>query len=286
MLKRFIDSVFGYPTLLIYSIFKWSRKIDKHKMFLCFLMQELIIALVFLGYIFEDYRSGIGIFIFIFSLLFAAPVIFLISVGFPTSASDWLYIIKGDVEKYKRQYEKQLKLINKKKHKNVEPKTSVTKTEEKPSKDTVDEIVKTNIEEENNLPQDECNVDNINDEVITTTDCDNSSESVDIKNNTLDDITLEEVQAIGDMFGDLVSEDTTSDFSENKDACESDVVDEDSVDKSDIVEFDIDDSSEDVVDFDKMSIEFNIEEEIEEHKNTSKLESFLDSLDIGDDEEI
>ena len=295
MLKKFSDAVFGYPTLLIYSIFKWSRKIDKHKMFLCFLGQESIILVIFIAYLFDSYRTIYGMFVFLATLLIIAPVTFLTAVGFPTSARVWLYMIKGDEEEYNRKYQKQLRAIRRKAGNGKPAAMSAHEhVEEEHVEDLTASDTNNEIENTTTIVTDEEQEQDSAQEVITDiSDGHEEEEEVD------GELTSDEAQAIGDMFADLandaVGEDTLDDSSvsdENETTTEdnTDEIQEYNDNDTESVELEEIEFEQDETDTSDLTagedVSFNINEEIGEEKSGSKLESFLESLDISDDEDI
>ena len=101
------------PVLFSYQIFKWLRKIDAHKVFQCFIVQEVMLLVIMLAFIASPYYEVVGLTVFIITILFVAPVGLFFMTGQKTSGDAWSYIIKGDKERYEEKFNRQMTRINK-----------------------------------------------------------------------------------------------------------------------------------------------------------------------------
>lgn len=82
------------PTLFIYSIYAWSRKIDSHKAFLTCMLQESLVVLVMLAYVTTKGANILGICILVCACVLSLFFNYLIC-GAPRYKDEWIYIVTG-----------------------------------------------------------------------------------------------------------------------------------------------------------------------------------------------
>ena len=299
MVKNIIDTIFGSPSFIVYSIFKWTKKIDRHKLFKCFLFQELVIFSMFLIYLFESYKSILGIAIFVISMCIASPIMFLMMINCPTSPSEWLYILKGNKELYKQKYEKQMNAIRNKKKISSNGTSPVIEQKEAIKEEEKEVVVTPAIVKSDVEKSDLTGIVKRN-----KSDVENTISEVKVEESSSDEISDEEVQMIGDMFADLVLEqDDMSDEVDETDniagevtvnKVENNVESVDETIKIQTIETDIEEEQDLTLEFDTTedfdasieveTVDIDIED-IEVVDDNSSM-SVLSSLDIDDDEEI
>lgn len=91
--KDFVLMLFKAPTLFVFSIFKWASKIDSHKMFITCTMQEMLLVLMFVGYVTSN-PIPLGIAIFACTLVVSFAVEWILT-GQPKAKDDFLYCVTG-----------------------------------------------------------------------------------------------------------------------------------------------------------------------------------------------
>lgn len=96
-IREFLDTLIKAPTLFVYSVFKWSQKIDPHKMFITCIMQEILIVLFFIIYATTPGFNSIGIVVFVFSIILSLAINYFFVLGMPTDKDYWRYIITGAI---------------------------------------------------------------------------------------------------------------------------------------------------------------------------------------------
>lgn len=93
--REFLDILIKAPTLFVYSVFKWSQKIDPHKMFITCIMQEVLIILFFVIYATTPGFNTIGIAVFVISIILSIAINYVFVLGMPSDKDYWRYIITG-----------------------------------------------------------------------------------------------------------------------------------------------------------------------------------------------
>lgn len=93
--REFLDILIKAPTLFVYSIFKWSQKIDPHKMFITCIMQEILIILFFVIYATTPGFNTVGIAVFVISIILSIAINYVFVLGMPSDKDYWRYIITG-----------------------------------------------------------------------------------------------------------------------------------------------------------------------------------------------
>lgn len=103
-IREFLDTLIKAPTLFVYSVFKWSQKIDPHKMFITCIMQEVLIVLFFIIYATTPGFNSLGIVVFVFSIVLSLAINYVFVLGMPSDKDYWRYIITGAIteELYRR----------------------------------------------------------------------------------------------------------------------------------------------------------------------------------------
>lgn len=94
---KFLDMLIKAPTLFVYSIFKWGKKIDPHKMFLTCVLQEVLILLFFIVYITTPGYNLFGVFVFIAAFVISLAIDYIFILGMPDDKDYWMYIITGNL---------------------------------------------------------------------------------------------------------------------------------------------------------------------------------------------
>lgn len=94
---EFLDMLIKAPTLFVYSIFKWGKKIDPHKMFLTCVLQEVLILLFFVVYITTPGFNLFGVYVFIAAFIISLAIDYIFILGMPDDKDYWMYIITGNL---------------------------------------------------------------------------------------------------------------------------------------------------------------------------------------------
>lgn len=107
----FLEVIVKAPTLFTYSVAKWLKKIDNHKVFQAVVAQEVVCIVVMLSLYLTDDMNILAWLVFVVVILIVIPFAGYMFVGQPHTGAQWNYVIKGNKELFEKKYKKQIEQI-------------------------------------------------------------------------------------------------------------------------------------------------------------------------------
>ena len=107
----FLEVIVKAPTLFTYSVAKWLKKIDNHKVFQAVVAQEVVCIVVMLSLYLTDDMNILAWLVFVVVILIVVPFAGYMFVGQPHTGAQWNYVIKGNKELFEKKYKKQIAQI-------------------------------------------------------------------------------------------------------------------------------------------------------------------------------